>query len=118
MFILLTSGMTIRYAGVIFWHDYKRSGTLTFKVKIAGLSRIHNSNNNNNKHTFFQVTIRVNQLILGYVVSEILEVREMCDYIGAIRHGIKIVTTAVTWHADGGYNYQRIVNLILLVFSR
>jgi hypothetical protein len=35
--------MTIRYTGVSFWHDYNRSGTLTFKVKMAGLSRYYRS---------------------------------------------------------------------------
>ena len=35
--------MTIRYAGVSFWHDYNRSGTLTFNVKMAGLSRYYRS---------------------------------------------------------------------------
>jgi hypothetical protein len=28
-------------AEVSFWHDYNRSGTLTFKVKMAGLSRYY-----------------------------------------------------------------------------
>ena len=35
--------MTIRYAGVSFWHDYDRSGTLMFTVKMAGLSRYYRS---------------------------------------------------------------------------
>jgi len=43
MFILLTSGMTIWYAEVSFWPDYIRSGTLMFKVKMAGLSRYYRS---------------------------------------------------------------------------
>ena len=40
-----------------FWHDYNRSGTLTFKVKIAGLSRCYRSadpyKSHNAKRTWF-----------------------------------------------------------------
>jgi len=35
--------MTIRNAGISFWHDYNRSGTLTFKVKMVGSSRYYRS---------------------------------------------------------------------------
>jgi len=55
--------MTIWYAGVSYWHDYNRSGTLMFKVKMAGLSQycpsVDPSKSHNAKRAWFVLVFDV-----------------------------------------------------------